>query len=292
MNFEWSAFADEAGESLEEQIAALKANRIPMLEIRGVDGKNVADLTASEAKEIRGRLDEAGITVWSIGSPVGKIRLDEDFNAHRAVFGRLLETAHILGAKHFRLFSFYAPQGKTISEAAWRDAALERLSLLCEDAKGSGVLLCHENEKGIYGATAPHCLELQKALPSMRAVFDPANFIQCGQDTLEAWDLLSPYVEYFHVKDARPDGTVVPTGKGSGHVPQLLAKYAAAGGRVVTLEPHLTVFTGLRGLETPGEASKITDSYPTMRAAFDAGAEALRNCIASLNGEERNGHNG
>ena len=80
------------------------------------------------------------------------------------------------------------------------------------------------------------------ALPQLRAVFDPANFIQCGQDTKPAWELLSPYVEYMHIKDALPDGSVVPAGKGAGELPFLLSQYK---GEVLTVEPHLSVFAGI-----------------------------------------------
>lgn len=183
MKFTLSAFADEAGGSLSEQIAALQANAIRFLEIRGVDGMSVSDLTAEKAKEVRRRLDDAGISVWSIGSPYGKIGIQDDFEPHLDQFKHGLELADILGTKHIRLFSFYVPQGEA---AAYRGAVMERLGRFCDAAKGSGVLLCHENEKGIYGDIASRCADIQKEFPSMKAIFDPANFIQCGQDTRAA----------------------------------------------------------------------------------------------------------
>lgn len=96
---------------------------------------------------------------------------------------------------------------------------MERLERFLEASAGSGVTLCHENEKGIYGDTAARCADIHQTLPAFKAVFDPANFIQCGQDTAEAWERLSPYVEYLHIKDALSDGTVVPAGKGIGRIP-------------------------------------------------------------------------
>ena len=59
------AFADEASPSLAGQIAALRRNDIPYLEIRGVNGKNIKDISVTEAKEIKNELDAAGISVWS-----------------------------------------------------------------------------------------------------------------------------------------------------------------------------------------------------------------------------------
>ena len=44
------AFADEASKSLDGQIEALKRNGIYAIELRGVDGTNIADLTDEQAK--------------------------------------------------------------------------------------------------------------------------------------------------------------------------------------------------------------------------------------------------
>ena len=255
MKFQLAAFADEADETLAGQIAAMAENGISYLEIRGVDGENIADLTPEKAKEVKRKLDDAGLAVWSLGSPYGKIPIEEDFAPHLEKFCRGLELAHILGARCLRLFSFYMP--------ADHDPA---------DFRG-----CHENEKKIYGDVAPRCAELHTALPQLRAVFDPANFVQCGQDTLEAWKLLSPYVEYMHIKDAMPGGYVVPAGKGAGQIPALLQRYE---GRVLTLEPHLAAFTGLAKLEHKDDKSMIgANRYASNREAFDAGVAALKELL-------------
>lgn len=264
MKYRLAAFADEAAPDLAGQISALRENGIELLEIRGVDGENIDRISDRKAREIRERLDDAGIAVWSLGSPFGKIGIGEDFAPHLDGFRHSLELADILGAKHIRLFSFY---GTT-------DIApvLERLNSFIEAANGSDIVLCHENEKGIYGDTAAKCLEIHKALPKLRAVFDPANFIQCGQDTRQAWELLSPYVEYMHIKDALPDGTVVPAGKGAGELPFLLSQYR---GEVLTVEPHLSVFAGFDKLETE-QKTKMRYTYPDSRTAFTAAVNALK----------------
>ena len=150
---------------------------------------------------------------------------------------------------------------------------------MAELAEGSGVFLCHENEKGIYGDNAARCADLLDAVPSLRCVFDPANFIQCGQDIPEAWALLGAMVYYMHIKDALPDGTVVPAGRGTGHLPELLSDYAAHGGNVVTVEPHLRVFDGLASLERDRKVPLPDGAYPSADAAFDAACSALRSLI-------------
>ena len=274
-DFVFAAFADEAGAALSEQIDAMRENRVPFLEIRGVDGKNVTALTAEEAKEVRRRLDEAGLAVWSMGSPIGKIGIRDPFGPHLDLFHHTLDLADILGAKAFRLFSFYIPAGE--DPEIYRDEVLEKMERFAEAGKGSGILLCHENEKGIYGDVADRCRVIHENLPDIGAVYDPANYIQTGEDTLEAWSKVEKYIKYMHIKDALPSGDVVPAGKGAGRLPELLARYAAAGGKILTLEPHLTVFKGLSALEREGDRSGVgTYAYPDARTAFRAACEALR----------------
>lgn len=267
MRFRLAAFADEAAGDLNGQIGAMQENGVELLEIRGVDGQNIDRLTFEKAREIRRRLDSAGLAVWSLGSPFGKIGIGEDFAPHLDSFMHSLELADVLGARHIRLFSFYGT-----TEIG---PVLERLNAFIEAAKGTDIVLCHENEKGIYGDKAAKCLEIHKALPQLKAVFDPANFIQCGQDTKEAWELLSPYVEYMHIKDALPDGSVVPAGKGAGELPYLLSQYK---GQVLTVEPHLAVFEGFDKLEADRK-TKMPFTYPDSRSAFSAAVNALKDII-------------
>lgn len=269
MKFRLAAFADEADNSLDGQIAAMTENGIEYLEIRGVDGENISDITADKARDIRTRLDAAGILVWSLGSPFGKLGITEDFEAHLEKFKRGLELSDILGAKHIRIFSFYVPHDNV---GRYSDEVMRRLEKFLEAASGSGITLCHENEKGIYGDNAERCLEIHMNFPKLRAVFDPANFVQCGQETVSAWELLSPYVEYLHIKDALADGSVVPAGKGIGNIPHILGKYH---GEVLTVEPHLSVFDGFEKLEQ-GEITERKYCYPDSRTAFAAAVNALK----------------
>ena len=274
------AFADEASAMIDGQIDALRQNGLNGLEIRNVDKVNVSSISDAKAKEVKKKLDDTGFQVWSIGSPIGKIHIErDDFNAHTELFRRTLEIAKILGAEHIRLFSFFPPKGKDPED--YRQEVINRLGLFCDLAQGTGITLCHENEKEIYGDIASRCLEIHRALPQLRAVFDPANFIQCGQDTWEAWEQLKGYVEYLHIKDALSDGSVVPAGKGVGNVARILESYAALGGQSVSLEPHLTIFEGFDKLEQGMDAASQRKpySYPSATAAFAAAADALKELL-------------
>lgn len=271
------AFADEASSRLSGQIAALQRNGISLLEIRGVNGKNIKDISREEAKDIKNILSSEGISVWSIGSPIGKISLSDDFDIHKDDFKRILETADILGADKIRMFSFFPSEGR--SEAAVKEAVYERISALLALTPKS-ITLCHENEKDIFGENVENCLWLHETFPSLRAVFDPANFVQCGVDTKKAWEKLRKYTEYLHIKDAVSDGTVVPAGNGLGNVPYIVEEYLAQGGDVMTLEPHLFAFTGLSALENGASVKLGISTYRNNDEAFDAAAIALKNILS------------
>ena len=256
-------FADEADPMLDGQIEALKANGISLLEIRGVDGKSIVDVTVDEAKAIKAKLDANGISVWSLGSPIGKIKIDDDFDKEIARYRNMLEVGNILGAKCVRLFSFYGTDAKP----EYFEAVCERLKKYVEIANEYGIVPCHENEKGIYGEKAAECLAIHKAVPGLKAVFDPANFVQADQNTLEAWEMLEEYVYY-----------------GCGHIAEYLPKFVAKGCKVLTLEPHLTEFVGLAGLEEEGAKSNVgsTIKFNSNREAFDYAVNSLKGIIENI----------
>lgn len=272
-SFSLCAFADEAGPSVFEQIDALNFHNISKIELRGIDSKNVTELTLTEMRELKKRFDAEGISVWSIGSPIGKVDIISPFEKHLELFRHTLELAEIADARNMRIFSFYMNPDDAFSNEG---EVIDRLGKMAELARDFGVTLCHENEKGIFGDITERCVKIHKALPAIRSVFDPANFAQCGCDTLDAWAKLSDYVHYMHIKDLAESGEVVPAGHGIGHLPELLEKYQ---GEVLTLEPHLAEFVGLAGLENGEALSHIGTRYSSTRDAFDHGVYALKEIL-------------
>ena len=274
------AFADEASPRVDAQIAAMLRNGMNGVELRNVDGENISDISLDKAREVRKKLQDAGLIAWSIGSPIGKIDLvNDDFAAHLDKLRHTVDVARALDSKNIRMFSFYYPADA--DPADYRNEVMDRLCRMVEVCRDSGVKLCHENEKGIYGDIAARCLDIHQAVPELAGVFDPANFIQCGQDTAEAWAMLKPYIKYLHIKDALADGTVVPVGQGIGNVKAIVKDYLSGGGDALTLEPHLRVFSGLKALEREGNVSAMEKGvYESGDAAFDAAAAALRAILA------------
>ena len=273
-----SGFSDEIAPELDLQLAAIREWGLSHIELRAADGVNVSDFSTEKGKEVKNKLAGAGVSVSSIGSPIGKIGIEEDFAPHLEKLKRTLEIQKELGAPYLRMFSFYIPQGRAPED--FREEVLDRVGRMAEEAAAWDSVLLHENEKGIYGDSAPRCKELLEAFygPHFKAVFDFANFVQVGQQTLPAYELLKPYVEYVHVKDAQwGTGAVVPAGQGDGHVKDILTDLIGGGWKgFLSLEPHLTDFAGLAALEQdPQKRGSALDGKSAWKLALDSLKEIL-----------------
>jgi len=212
------AFADEASAKLEGQIAALKRNGISCLELRNINGKNVQDFTLEEAKNYADTLKENGIRVWSIGSPIGKVKIGSDFDEHLQTLVHICKIAHIFQTDIVRAFSFFEAYQK-------KEKVFEYLTKMVEVAKSYGVTLYHENEKDIYGDIVSRVQEIMDNVQGLKFVYDPANYLQVGEraeDTLAAFHTKT---DYFHIKDVIVEtGEIVPAGYGDGKIEELIAR--------------------------------------------------------------------
>ncbi len=273
-----SAFADEYADSFEEQLSGLQKLGISHIEIRHVNKKNISVLTKEEVLEAKVLLDSYGIKVSALGSPLGKIRLDGDVDGHLETAKRVFEYANILGAKYIRVFSFYAPEGKDITDM--KDDVFSALGKLLALAQEYGVVLCHENEAKIYGDIPARCRELLDAFPDLMCVYDMGNFVLEGVDPYpEGYRLLKDRIAYFHIKDALSAGAIVPPGCGEAKIAEILAEHKAYAENdfFVSLEPHLELFSGLNALV--GRSFENPYKYPDAKAAFTDAAKKIKEII-------------
>ena len=273
-----SAFSDEYAESLAEQCKALNGFGISYMEMRGVNGKNVSTLTKEEVLEAKRMLLDYGIKVSSIGSPLGKIKLDGDVEGHLESAKRVFDTANELGTNYIRMFSFYLPEGKTREEC--KGQVCDELEKLIVLSQKFGVTLCHENEALIYGESPEKCLELLEYFDGkLKCVFDMGNFVLDGYNPMDAYKLLEKYVEYFHIKDALYAGAIVPAGKGEAQIKEILDLYKATGKKdtFITLEPHLQTFSGLNALV--GKTFENPYKYENQQVAFTDAVEKLKEVL-------------
>jgi 3-dehydroshikimate dehydratase len=254
-----AGFADEISPNLDEQIRVCKELDIRYIELRAVAGKNVLDFDGPLRTEVRQKLKDNGMAVACIGSPIGKVKITDPWATHFDRFKIAVEMAESFSAPLIRLFSYYPPSAGQ-DMAVHRDEVMRRMRAKADYVKDHPVTLVHENEKDIYGEKGPACLDILKTVnsPKLRCAFDPANFIQAGDDPLVNWELLKSYVAHFHIKDCqRATRKVVPAGQGDGHIQTILEDAKKRGYRgFLSLEPHLLV-AGRSSGETGPELFKV-----------------------------------
>jgi len=276
-----SGFSDEISEITKEQFRVLNNLGIHYFEPRGIDEKNISKLTSEEMHALKALMEEYKIQASSIGSPIGKIKVTDDFEEHFKVFENVVKAAKILGTKYIRVFSFYHEQNTEWTKEE-REEVFRRIRIMIDYAQKEDVVLLHENEKDIYGDTKERCLELMQEFygPNFKAIFDPANFVQTGEDTKQAYELMKSYIAYMHIKDAtREDGEVVPSGHGDGNVEYILKDLFASGyDGFLSLEPHLGDFKGFADLEVKAEVKhKELGGEEAFTLAYNSLATILKN---------------
>ena len=274
-----SAFADETSDDLEHQIEALRRNGLRCMEPRNVNG-NLIRKSDEELQMIADRLKAADITVSSLGSPIGKFKIEDDFEIHLADFRRALRACKIFGTKYMRMFSFFVPQERLVE---YRDEVLRRMRIMLEEANKAGITLCHENESKIYGQNPAEVRDLLTSLPELRGVFDAANYIMHNCDVIEGIEATLPSLAYLHIKDAiAGEKAIVPCGMGNGHYDEILRRVDAATDEVIylTVEPHLHIFQAYQRIDS--KKLKTGMEFTNSDDAFDCAVTKLKEMLISL----------
>ena len=249
-----SAFADEISKDLTEQMDVLEEGGIKYIELRAVWGTNVLKLTDDEVATIKEEIRKRGFKISAIGSPLGKIMITDDFNAHLKDVERAIQVAKELEAPYVRVFSFFIPEHE--DPALYRSEVMARMKAMVQMAEDAGVVLLHENEKKIYGDITERCVDLLRTIDSkfFRATFDPANFLQCGVKVYEdAYPKLEDYIEYMHIKDYSIEKKYVTVaGEGDGDFKEILSALKSRNYKgFMSLEPHLSHAGGFSGFSGP-----------------------------------------
>lgn len=286
-----SGFADEAASGLSEQIQALQLAGLSHVELRMVDGISIADVDSVKAKQVHEQLENAGIKVSCLGSPIGKISILDPLEPHLDVMKRLCQTAHQLQTDRIRVFSFFMPQDE--NPARYRSQVIDRLGRLLDLADAEACTLLHENERDIYGDVPERCLDLHQTFGHrLRGILDPANYLLVNADPWQAMQQLEPWIDYLHVKDVRrSDQRIVPAGAGDGSLAKLMrVMRGKPGERFLSVEPHLTHFSGRDQLEKDSSQTREDGgdyTYPDGLTAFLAAVDACRTLSRSIEAEEK-----
>jgi sugar phosphate isomerase/epimerase len=262
-----SGFADEIDPDLQTQCDVLTEVGIRYVEFRSAWGINVLDLDDKQIDQAASILAANNLSVSSIGSPIGKINIDDDFDAHVTRMDRALTVARKLKAPYIRVFSFFLRPDQ--SPEAHREEVIRRMRVLAEMAQLTGVVLLHENEKEIFGDIPGRVLDIVKSvnLPSLKLAWDAANYVQVGVTPFtEAYQILRPHTVYIQIKDAvLATGEVVPAGDGDGQLRDTVRALAADGfDGFFSMEPHLGSAHQLGGFSGPENFIRATKAFTSI----------------------------
>lgn len=266
--FKLSAFADEIDPNPEVQVDVLKQCGVQHIELRSILKTNVLDLTDAQVADLKALIDKHGITLSAIGSPIGKIKIDQPFEPHLKRFQRAIELCKVFGTPNIRVFSYYLPEGGGEWDN-WRRDVMDRMFEKVKLAENAGVRLVHENEHGIYGDSPDRVHDLLQTVSEQTsdrhfgAAFDPANYVFCGYDPWEGWEKARDYTVHFHIKDwsaGEKHGRMA--GEGEGQIPKIMSDVIKRGyDGFATLEPHLLGGGPTGGVTGPELFPKAVASY-------------------------------
>jgi len=264
----FTGISDEAGASIERQIAAHKELGWQHLELRMVNGVNLTDVDDATFEHVVEAVEAAGMTVCCFASQLANWGrpITSDFNVDLQEMERAIPRMKRLGTRYIRCMS-YPNDGWT--ERAWRDEVVWRLRDLAKLAQDNDLILVHENCNGWGGESPANTLDLIRFVnnPAFKLVFDTGNTFAHKQDALEYLRAVIDHVVHVHIKDGFLDGTknvFTYPGEGSCQVEacvRLLIEHGYDGG--YSIEPHIAsiIHTGDVGGEERNEA--LWNSYLT-----------------------------
>ena len=283
-NLVLSGFADET-DSLkrsEQQFCVFAALGLKYLTLRFIDVgdgiKNVMQLTDAEIVKVKAQLKDYGLSVSSLGSPIGKVKLldQEDGTSNRFVpfaeylekdVRRACELACQFETKLLRGFSFYHPKATEAEKHI--PQVVDQLGSIAEMVDSYNLTYGLEVEANLVGQTGTLLGQISKAVshPAIVLIFDGANMVCQGmgpEQLFEQYMAMRENLGWVHIKDYRSPGTrtthvdeeslknFVPANMGdTGHeailrdlktvLPAIETRMAARGvdGVFADLEPHV-----------------------------------------------------
>lgn len=291
-NIEISGFSDEIASDFQTQLKTVNELGMSYISLRGIDDKNIGDYSVEMIKkDVIPRLKQWNIGVSSIGSPIGKIYIDDEvtFERQLVMLKSLCEISQLLNCQYIRIFSFYIPKKDNFDD--YKNVVISKLKEFAKIAEQYNIVLLHENEKDIFGDIARRCKLILDEVnsPNFKAIFDFANFVQCGEDTQDCYDLLSDDIAYIHIKDAvYKDNVNVLCGTGDGQIESILVQFFESGYQgFLTLEPHLVVFDAIKDLELEHSTETIQNSAAKDGAeGYKMQYEALLKILSNINNKE------
>ena len=216
-----SGFADEAAnqKTIDQQFSALAALGMRYFSIRFIDAgngvKNVMALDNTEIDLVKEKLIEYGLSVSSIGSPIGKTKLcdvDDGTSTAYTPFEtylkedvvRACQLANTFDTKLIRGFSFYHPKGSDIDEHFGQ--AVDQVGQIADVCNEHGLIYGLEVEANLVGQTGQLLAKMhqQIARDALVTIFDGGNLVMQGFSAAEVYQqyvAMKPGLGWIHIKD-------------------------------------------------------------------------------------------
>jgi L-ribulose-5-phosphate 3-epimerase len=197
----------------------LRWAEIRYLELGGNQQYVYDTATPDQLKEIKRRLDDAGVRLSVLDTAVFKIALPGTtpvgerpayLGSQQSGFYRQIDdlkraagAAHALGTDRIRIFTFQ----RVADPAAIFERVVEQLHAALNVAKQHDITLLIENEYDCNVGTGAEIVRLFKAIPDRRLMhnWDPCNVYEMGEQPFpKAWDQLDhSRISHIHLKDAK-----------------------------------------------------------------------------------------
>ena len=257
-----SGIADEAGPGIEDQIRAHKELGWKSIELRAVDGMNVAAaLPDEEFEKVADKVLESGLQVTCFASAVGNWsrNIRDNFSMDTDELKTAITRMNRFGTKYIRTMSWV---GDGVPQDEWRDKTILRYKELAKIAEDGNIILAHENCTGWAGQSAEYQRQLMEEIDSKNlcVLFDTGNTVGYGYDPLAYYKGVKDLLRYIHIKDCRanPDGgkssAFTFPGEGDAKVKEILGDLRASGYEgVVSIEPHVAAIAHDSSVEPSAE---------------------------------------
>ena len=216
--FKLGIITDELTGQLEDALPFFTRHHLEWCELREMWGKNIMNLSKEELDRARKLIDNAGLKVTDIASPIFKWNLpqmpanaDEKRDEFKASFvesdaDRLLEQSFAL-ARHFgthkvRIFSYWRVDEP---ERAYKFVR-ERLGKAAQLAAKNDIVLVLENEHTCNVGTGRELGHLLKDINSaaLRGNWDPGNAVMLDEIPYpNGYEAVRGLFSHVHIKDVR-----------------------------------------------------------------------------------------
>lgn len=251
-----SGISDEAGDSVEVQIKAHQEIGWEYMELRLVDGENVALVPEAKFEEVYAAVTEAGMKVSCFAGTIGNWskKISGDFRPDVDELKQAIPRMQRCGTRYMRIMTWPNDPDAPWPEDEWKRESLRRVKELAKMAEDGDIVLAIENCRGWAGLTPENALQFidEVGSPALKWLYDTGNVVGHGQDPWDFYSKIKPQIAYVHIKDSGregPDGPMrtVYCGEGEAMVREVIEDLLVTGYEgFVSIEPHLAavVHTG------------------------------------------------